>query len=165
MPRLLVDSGSFRIFPRAFVLFLVLSAAGCNRPAAPSSHDSAKEEVAATPDSLPSQVSAAVQTPELPLPQSPAAQDHPALGFQNETANEAWTQYVDNFRAVKSLPPPQIQDPVNNPLQVTGYLNQVGERLKALQQSRDAVETNLASPEEKKRFRAAEKSLLEAQDQ
>jgi hypothetical protein len=148
---------------RVLLFVTILSVAGCSKPpAAPASHQTAKEE--STPDWRES--ARATVIPELPLPQITAApQDHPALGFQNETANQAWNQYVEDFQAIKSMPPPQVQDPVNNPVSVTGYLNQLGNRLKTLQQSRDTVETNLASPEEKKRFRAAEKSLLEAQDQ
>jgi hypothetical protein len=142
---------------RSLLLVIVLSVAGCNRPVTPVAHEVAKEEP--TPDpQLPSHVSVAA-TPQSPLPQASAApQDHPALGFQNETANQAWNQYVEDFQAIKSLPPPQVQDPLN-------YLNQLGDRLKSLQHSRDAVEANLASPEEKKRFRAAEKSLFDGQEQ
>jgi hypothetical protein len=141
-----------------------LSVAGCDKPpATPSPHEFAKEE--STPDSLPSEVSSAPVevTSQSPSPQPVATQG--AIGFQKPAANEAWNQYVDNLAAVKSLPPPQVQDPLNNPSEITGYLNQVGSRLQALQESRDTVEANLSSPEEKKRFRAAEKSLLESQDQ
>jgi hypothetical protein len=129
-------------------------------------HEFTKEEPTPTPDSLPSQVSvAATATPESPLPQSPTATHEATAGFQKPAANEAWNQYVEDFQSIKSLPPPQVQDPVNNPTEITGYLNELGSRLNALQESRQAVEHNLASPEEKKRFRAAERSLFEGQDQ
>jgi hypothetical protein len=137
--------------------------AGCNRPATPS-HEFTKEEPASTLDSLPSQVWA-TQTPQSPLPSATADTRNTTVEFKNETANQAWNQYVDNFQAIKSLPAPQVQDPVSNPAGLTAYLNQLGNGLKALQQSRRAVESNLSSSEEKRRFRAAEKSLFESQDQ
>lgn len=140
--------------------------AGCNRPATPIVHEAAKEEP--TPDSLPSSVAAAPSpkegTPQSPLPPERATALNPATGFANPAANEAWNQYVDDFQAARSVPPPQVQDPLGNPAQVTGYINQLGDRLRALQHSREAVEANLSSPEEKKRFRAAEKSLVEDQN-
>jgi hypothetical protein len=140
-----------------------LGVAACNR-STPTQVGLKQEEPASTPNSLPSQVTAAA-TPESPSPSATADTRNTTAGFQKPAANEAWNQYIEEFQAIKSLPPPQIQDPVNNPAQVTGYLNQLGSQLKALQESRQAVEANLASPEEKKRFRAAEKSLIDGQDQ
>lgn len=145
-----------------------IGVAGCNRPAASTALVSQPQQHP-TPDSLPSGVTAVPAGNPLdsstPLSKE-LVQAPQAPGFKNQAANEAWNQYVDDYEAVKSVPVPELHgDVINNPDVVTNHLNELGRRLQLMQESRATVQSNLTSPEDKKRFQAAEKSLIESQNQ
>jgi hypothetical protein len=139
-----------------------LSVTGCSKapPVAPV-HQLAKEEAEQPlnpPSTAPADSPANVENPGSPLPREPVA----TLEFSNPATAQAWNQYVDSFEAVRSVPAPPF---LSEPSAIAAHIAEVNRRLEVLQQSRSALIRSLTSPEDKKRFQAAEKSFINDQDQ
>jgi hypothetical protein len=146
---------------RGFALIIaLLGVVGCSKPPATPVHHLAKEEQSPNPPSIqqsPDWANSAAN-PESSLPPQPVATPAPEIAFENPAANQAWNQYVDSFEAVRSVPPP----PASEPSAIAAHIAEINRRLEILQQSRAALQNNLTSPEDKKRFRTAEQSLSES---
>jgi hypothetical protein len=147
------------------ILIVVLGVAGCSKapPATPSSHQLAKEEEQQpNPPSTPAAGWLnSPANPESSLPPQSVATPASEIAFENPAANQAWNQYVDSFEAVRSVPPPPPSQ-ISDPSAIAAHIDEINRRLEVLQQSRAALQNNLTSAEDKKRFRSAEQSLSES---
>jgi hypothetical protein len=145
-----------------FLLLICLFLLGCGRPAAQLT------DVGSTPkptpeDLLPSGVTSSVSKELEAVPVPTVQPEQSALNvpmFSNPVATDNVNRYIAETEAIKNLPPPNVQgeDLIKNPSSIAGYLNNLGDHLKAMQSAREGVESNL-SPVEKSRWRDFEKSL------
>jgi hypothetical protein len=93
---------------------------------------------------------------------TPKASATPAALFANPAANDAATQYAAALNEARQystkVPPPTGAQVIRDPASATGYLNEIGTKIRALHQAQTQVEANLA-PEEKARWEAFRKSI------
>jgi hypothetical protein len=108
-----------------------------------------------------------INSGESPPQQLSQATPAPAAIFRSQAANEALERYSAARAAIREIPAPALinsGDPLANHAAITGYINELSQRLNTLKAEQTAVQQNL-DPDEKKRFKAFQHQLTEEQEE